>query len=144
MCHFMRLENGTGRFLNAEFSSIAFLSGKIGLADLYVQLTEDNKTHYRLHADSSENSLIFDRLIRFSREGENPRREKLFMYHDTACDMGRNVYEYDLNVAFCDMQMKGKVPDGCSHTAKPLFCILTEKELTRESLDDLRRIEFNL
>jgi len=142
MCHFTRLENNAGRFLDAELYSMLFLSGKEGLTELSATLTTDDKAGYKLRFSGEGHEQNFDRLIAFSRDGDSRRAEKLYVYKDSARDRGKSIVEYDINIAFCDYTMKGYVPDGGKHATKPTLCILTEKELTLESLTDLSRIEF--
>jgi len=160
VCHFMRLENGTGCYLDAELFSMLFISGKEGLADITAALTTQDKTEYSLRFCGDGHEMNFDRLISFSRDGENQRggdnlcdgdnmhggenqrQEKLYVFKDSARDRGKSELGYDINIAYCDYNMKSSLPDGSHCTTKPIFCILTEKELTLETLADFSRIEF--
>ena len=143
MCHFMRLENGAGRFMDAELYSMLFLSGKEGLPDIVAGLSGEDGIRYDLRFCGGGHELRYDRLIAFSRDGLNKRREKLYVFKDSKRDHGKSTLGYDINIAYCDFNMKGSVPSGGHLTTKPVFCILTEKELTLEALTDLSRIEFN-
>ena len=142
MCHYLRLENGTGRFLNADMYSMLFLSGKEGLTDMSAHVAAPDKTSYELRFGKDDFEMRFDKLIALSRGGGEPRAEKLYVYKDYKRDRGKQLIGFDLNIAYCDFNMSGHVADGASHTTKPIFCIITEKELTAESLADFDRIEF--
>lgn len=143
MCHFTRLSNGTGRSFDAELYSMMYLSGKEGLTDLYASATTGQKTTYRLRMSGEEHNLLVDRFAAFSREGCSSRQEKLYVYMDSKRNRGKFSVEGDMNIVYCDLNMKGFVRDGGQYTTKPLFCIITEKDLDPESLGDLSRIEFH-
>ena len=128
--------------MDTELFSLIFLSDEKQLPELGADFYAENNTHYKLRDISGEQSLIYERLISFSREGENLRPEKLYIYKDAKRDRGRSFYEFDITTAFCEISTKGHIPDNSIYTTKPIFCILTEKELTPESLKDLDNIEF--
>jgi hypothetical protein len=138
----MRLENGAGRYLDAEMFSMLHLSGKEGIKDLFAATANEEKTMYRLRMGGEEYGTDFDRLAVFSREGDSRRSEKMYVFKDSKRDRGSHSVEWDINGAFCEFTMKNSVPDGGTCTTKPLFCIFTERELSLEALDDLSRIEF--
>jgi len=142
VCHFLRLENGAGRYLDAELFSMLFLSGKDGISDMSAHISTEDKTDYLLRFNDEGNEMRFDRLISFSLDGGKARKEKLYVFKDAVRDRGKQVVEYDMNIVFCDFNMKSRIPDGGFHTTKPIFFILTDKELTLESLTDLERITF--
>jgi len=143
LCHFACLENGTGRYHDAEMFSMLHISGKEGLTDLYAATANREKTAYRLRMGSDEHGIQYDRLVRFSHEGETRRARKLYVFKDSERDQGMSHVECDMNVAYCDINMKGSVPDGGCYTTKPIFCIITGKELCLESLTDLEHISFS-
>jgi hypothetical protein len=142
LCHFMKLENKTGRYLDAEMNSLLFASGEEGMSDLCVNLAEENGSGNVLNASSTGEWVRYDCFASFSRKCENPRSEKLYVFRDSSSDRERPCFEYDADTACCDFSMKGSIPDSESHTTKPTFCILTEKDLSPESLEDLKRVEF--
>jgi RimJ/RimL family protein N-acetyltransferase len=142
LCHFMTLYSGVGRFMDAELYSMAFLSGKDGKSDMLASMaTEDNKD-YRLRFCGDDHEMNYDRLIAFSRDGETKRQERLYIYKDSIRDRGKLLVAYDINTVYCDFNMKGYIADGEQHTTRPVFCILTDKALTLETLTDLSRITF--
>ena len=143
LCHFTRLENGMGRYLDAEMYTMMFLSGKEDLQDLRAAVTAEDKSAYHLKMGRDDREMRFDRLLMLSREGKDPRSEKMYIFKDSVRDRGRQVIGYDQNIAFYDANMKGRVHDGAYYSTKPVFCILTEKELSLDSLTDLSRISFN-
>jgi hypothetical protein len=142
LCHFMKLVNSTGRYMDAEMHSLLFASGEEGLSDLYVKLAAENGNEYILNTSGTDEEMRYDCLATFSRRCGNPRSEKLHVFRDSASDHDRPNFEYDVNTACCYFYMKGSVPDGESHATKPTFCILTEKDLSLEALEDLKRVAF--
>jgi len=119
-----------------------FLSDEQQLPELRAGFSDENKVNYCLFDVSGDEEHYYERLIRFAREGEQPRSEKLFVYKDYERDRGKITYGYDMTVAYCEFFSNGRVPDSRHYTTKPVFCILTDKELTIESLRDLDSIEF--
>jgi RimJ/RimL family protein N-acetyltransferase len=142
MCHFTKLENGTGYHTDTELCSMLFLSGKDRHSTTVATTYTDDNTEYRLRFSGDGHEMPFGRLVRVERDGENKRAEKLYVYKDSVGDRGKNDIDYDLNIAFCAYSMKSGIPNGSHYTTKPMFLILTEKELTPEALSDLSRIEF--
>jgi len=142
MCHFLRLENNAGRYLDAELFTMLNLSGKDGISNMFASTSTRDNTDYFLRFCEEGHEMYFDRLVTFSYDGEKARSEKLYVFKDSDRDRGKHTVENDMNIVFCDYNMKGRVPDGGCHATKPIFCILTDKELTLESLTDLERITF--
>jgi len=141
LCHFTRLENGSGRFFEVEPYSMIMLAGKDTLSELCADMTEGSIGCMVRPGDVDE-EYAYDRLVTITREGENPRPEKLYIYKDSVRDNGKHCIGMDDSIVYCDFNMKKSVPDGESYTTMPIFCILSEKDLTPESLDDLKRISF--
>ena len=141
LCHFTRLENGSGRYLEAELYSMAMLAGKDELSELCAEMMEGS-VRCKVRPGDIDEEFAFDRLVTVSREGEHPRSEKLYFFKDSVRDNGSHRIGMDDSIVYCDFNMKKCVPDGGCYTTMPLFCILSEKDLTLESLDDLRRVSF--
>ena len=142
ICHFMRLDNNMGRYIDADLFSMLFLSGKEDLQDIEVTLADVDKTDYIIRLGKDDNEIKYDKLAVLSRGGNSLRPEKLYVFKDSAWDRGEHIFGYDLNTAFFDFNMKGRLPDGGRHTTKPIILIATEKDLTQESLTDFSRIDF--
>ena len=141
MCHLLRVENGTGRFLDADLHYFLNLSGEETLTEITAEFKEGS-LECKVHPGKAEEEQRYDRLVKVSRCKENQRPEKLFIFKDSANDKEEQVFEYDINIALCYASMKGNAPNGESFTTTPVFCILTEKDLTLEDLEDLKRISF--
>jgi len=141
LCHYTRLENGSGRFFEVEPYSMIMLAGKDTLSDLCAEMTEGS-VGCKVRPGDVDEEYAYDRLVKLTREGENPRPEKLYVYKDSVRDNGKHCIGMDDNIVYCDFNMKKHVPNGDSYTTLPIFCILSEKDLTLESLDDFRRISF--
>ena len=141
MCHFFRVKNDTGRFLDANMYYWLNLSGKEGLKEITAELKE-GALECKVHTNGGEESLMYDNLLKVSYNKENPRPEKLYIFKDAKRDKGDNEFEFDIDIATCFSSMKNSAPDGESFTTLPVFCILTEKDLKAEDLEDLKRISF--
>jgi len=141
MCHFAKVENNTGRYLEADLDYFLFLTGEEGLSEITAEFKEDN-LKCKVHPGKAEEELRYDRFLKVSRNKENPRPEKLFIFKESARDKDEQVFECDINIAFCYSYMKNNTPNGESFTTPPVFCILTEKDLKVEDLEDLKRISF--
>jgi hypothetical protein len=117
----------------------ATISGAEGLTDIYAQTKTWDKEEERDRMGDSWTEA--DRLVRISCEGERARDEKLYVYNDTTRDSGISVGSdvYHCNVYNHD---SARVISGESETLRPVFFILTEKELTLDSVTDLNRIKF--
>ena len=142
LCHFFKLENGTGNHVETELTSMLFTSGKEWHPNTIVEMTADDKAKYRLRLSGDGLEMGYDRLISFSREKER-RPEKLYVYKDSIRDRGKSEFGYDINIAYCELSIKGSMPNTRSYTTKPILCILTEKDLTLEALTDFSKIDFN-
>jgi len=141
VCHFVKVENNTGRYLDAEMFYFVNLAGKDTLPELTAEFNE-GELKCKVYPGDVEDEFMYDNLIKISRNRENPRPEKLYVYKDSKRDRGENELGYDIDIAYIYTNMKNNAPDGESFTTMPMFCIMTEKDLTAEDLGDLRRIEF--
>ena len=141
LCHFLRMENGTGRYMDAELFSMIMLAGKDSLTELCADMM-DGSIHCKVRPGSVDEEYAYDRLVTITREGESPRPEKLYIYKDSERDNGSHCIGMDDSIVYCDFNMKKSVPDGGSYTTMPIFCILSEKELAMDDLEGLRRTVF--
>ncbi|MCL2627269.1 MAG: GNAT family N-acetyltransferase [Oscillospiraceae bacterium] len=141
LCHFTSLTNNTGRYLDTELNTLMFLSGEENLKNLRAEMVIDN-TKYKVRLGGVEEMLWYDRLVKIQSDFDAPRPEKLYVYGNAYYDNGEQFFDYDFGIALCESKSRSGVPDGGSFTSVPIFCILSEKDLTLESLDDLRRVMF--
>ena len=141
LCHFTRVENNTGRYIDAELFSMLFLADRDTLHGLCAEMV-DGSLECKVHPGSVDDEFAYDRLMTITREDKNLRPEKLYIFKDSARDNGKHCIGMDNDVVYCDFNMEKSVPNGGSYTTMPIFCLLSEKGLTLESLDDLRRVEF--
>jgi len=141
LCHFTRFENGSGRFFEVEPYSMIMLAGKDTLSELCAEMVEGS-VRCKVRPGDVDEEYAYDRLVTITREGRDSRPEKLYVYKDSERDNGKHCIGMDDSIVYCDFNMKKSVPDGGSYTTMPIFCILSEKDLTLESLDDLRQISF--
>ena len=141
MCHFTRVNNGSGRFMDTELFSLLALSGSEGLSNITAELKEGDLS-CKVRLGGVEEMLRYDYLVKIAHVADDHRPEKLYVYKDAERDNGRQHFEYDINVAYCDFNAKFNIEDGGSYTTVPIFCILTEKDLTVDDFNDLKRITF--
>jgi len=141
LCHYTKIENNTGRYMDIEPSTMLLLSGKDTQSEVRAEMKEGSIV-CKVRPGSIDDEFRYDRLVIIAREGETPRPEKLFVFKDSERDNGQSLIGIDDLITYCSLSMKKSVPSGGSYTTMPVFCILSEKNLTLESLDDLRRIEF--
>ena len=141
MCHFAKVHNGTGRYIEAEPYAMIMLAGKEYLSELCAELTEGD-IKCKVRPGSIDDEKLYDRLVTISREGENPHPEKLYVYKDSKRDNGKSCIGLDDSIVYCDFNMKKHIPDGKCYTTMPIFCILSEKDLKQDDLEDFRQISF--
>jgi len=141
LCHFTRFKNNTGRYLDTELCSLLFNSGKDDIKNLRAEMEIDN-TKYKVQLDGAEEMLWYSRYVKIFRGGEKPCDEKFYVYRNVEYDNGQQYFEYDIWIAYCESKSKAGIADGETFTTVPMFCILTEKDLNFEALDELKRIMF--
>ncbi|MCL2819622.1 MAG: GNAT family N-acetyltransferase [Oscillospiraceae bacterium] len=141
MCHYARLNNNTGRYLDDELHCMLIFSGEESLSEICVEMT-DGDIKCKVHPGTGEEELLYDKLLKVSRNKDNPRSEKLYIYKDSGQYNGKHQFDFDNKIACSYFNTKYKLPNGGQFTSLPIFCILTDKDLSLESLDDLRRISF--
>ncbi|MDR2599048.1 MAG: GNAT family N-acetyltransferase [Oscillospiraceae bacterium] len=142
LCQFTKAHNNTGRFIDIKVNTELFLSGKENMTDIYVEFEADYKTKYKIQTGIGDDEYWYDYLAKVTHVGNNPRSESIYIYKNSVRDRGSHYLHHDLNTAGCYFEMRGRTPNTSTYTTKPIFCILTEKELTIDSLCDLNRIEF--
>jgi hypothetical protein len=141
MCHFVRVENNTGRYLDTELKTFLFLASEERLSEIVAEFKEGT-LECKIHPGKTEEELKYDRLVKVSACKENPRPEKLYIFKNSTCKKDEQIFECDINIAYCYASENGSTPNGESFTTTPVFCILTEKDLKLEDLEDLKRISF--
>ncbi|MCL2227372.1 MAG: GNAT family N-acetyltransferase [Oscillospiraceae bacterium] len=143
MCHFVALHNDSGRYLDTAMQGVFALVGEDGFSGFHASLACCGNMQYHLSLDGNEeHELEYDRLAVFSHRGDKPRKERMYVYKDSVSDKGKSEFWYDNGSASCDFSAKCAIPNGSSYTTRPIFCILTEKELDADELTDLERISF--
>jgi len=141
MCYFTKVMNGSGRFMETELFSLLAVSGKEILPEITAELKEGDIS-CKVCLGGTEEMLRYDYLVKIARGGGDSRPEKLYVYRDGERDNGKQHFEYDINIATCDFNSKFSFEDGGSYTTMPIFCILSEKDLSCDDLEDLKKITF--
>ena len=139
LCCFVRLINNTGGYKDIGYDINAYISGKENLTDIYA-LTTAEKENYRLRMGDAWGGS--DRFIRVSYEGKSTRDEKLYMFTDSGRNNGGAGVASDINQCSVWANAGTNLTNNADRTMRPVFFILTEKELTLDSVIDLDRVTF--
>jgi hypothetical protein len=146
LCCFVRFTNNTGGYKHMGYDMSACISCKENgsLSDIYA-LTREDKDEYR--ARMGDGWYGSDRFIKMLFEGESARPEKLYVFYDPSRNSGGGGLGLGSDIHQCSINTNGNTNyllNGMSHTFRPVFFMLTEKELTFDSVNDLERVFFNI
>ena len=142
LCHFTKIHNETGRYLNEKLLASLMLAGKETLSDIHADMMDEH-INCRVRPGIGDDAMRYDRLVSISNDGDSSRPEKLHIYKDTKRDNGVSYFAYDHDVADCSYEdMKIQIPNGKSYTTMPTFCIFTDNGLTLDDTTDFARITF--
>ncbi|MCL2813111.1 MAG: GNAT family N-acetyltransferase [Oscillospiraceae bacterium] len=139
LCYFVRFINNTGGYKHIGYDMTAYISGKENLTDIYARLTNDNREYDLRLGDAWSDG---DNLVRISYENKSRREEKLYVYTDNARNNGGVGVASDINQGGVWTNANTNIAEGGASTLRPVFFILTKKELTAECLCDLDRVTF--
>ncbi|MCL2774288.1 MAG: GNAT family N-acetyltransferase [Oscillospiraceae bacterium] len=141
LCYFVRLIDNTGGYKDIGYNMDAVLSGKENLTDIYARTQTWEKEEYlvKMGCDSWWDS---NKFLRISREGKSAWNEKLYVFTDHERNNGGLGVGGDINVCHIHAGAGTNLIDNASRTMRPVFFILTEKELTLDSVTDLDRVTF--
>jgi hypothetical protein len=131
--------------LEVELFPQVFITDKAANENTVVELTTEDGAEYRLRFNGEEDELSFDRLISIERDGNETRNEKLHIFTCSKSNGNNSSVEYVLDLGIVNHNVdenEDKIPDGEVFTTKPLFCLLTEKNITLEKMEDFERIQF--
>ena len=136
LCSFFKLYNGIGSYKTIDILHEALIHVSDDEQSGYADFTNTKGQAVVLKLGASDTHGIFDKVVRF----RSDRKNMLYIYHDaTAYEVeGDNKYE-----AGTDLHFEIKLPDGKTHTSKPIFFVLTDKDIPAGGLDDLDRVRFN-
>ncbi|MCL2426743.1 MAG: GNAT family N-acetyltransferase [Oscillospiraceae bacterium] len=142
LCHFVRIHNETGRYLDRKLFSTLMLRGKDDLSEIHADMM-DEQINLKVRPGIGDEEMKYDRFIAITHDKGEPRPESLYIYNDTSRDKGTSYFEYDLNAAYCTYEnIKAQIPNGKSHTTMPILCVFADKELTLDDMTDFSRIVF--
>ncbi|MCL2158370.1 MAG: GNAT family N-acetyltransferase [Oscillospiraceae bacterium] len=139
LCYFVRFKNLTGGYKHIGYDMNAFISGKENLGDIYARTTSEKEEYNLKMGDAWAES---DGLVRISHENASKRSEKLYVYTDTLRNNGGLGVASDINQCSVWANANTNLKSGESSALRPVFFVLSEKELTRQSLVDLERVKF--
>ncbi|MCL2249660.1 MAG: GNAT family N-acetyltransferase [Oscillospiraceae bacterium] len=145
LSHFVRVNNNTGRHLEITLYPQVFITDKVANESTVAEMLTQDGAKYRMHFNGEEDELSYDRLIRIERSDSRARSEKLYIFADSKRDRSESGVEYDLDIGVVNHfvnEKVSKIPDGETFTTKPLFCLLTEKDITLGAMEDFGRIQF--
>lgn len=143
LCYFVRFINNTGGYKHIGYDTNTYISGKDNLSDIYGFVKTDEKEEYR--AKMGDTWLGADRLVKISFEGKITRDEKLYVYTDHSRNNGGIGINSDINQ--CNIYFNGNTNslfNNTTRTFRPVFYILTEKEITLDSVVDLEKVIFDI
>jgi len=139
LCYFVKFINNTGGYKHIGYDMNAYISGKENLTDIYAHITNDNQDYDLRMGDAWGDS---DNFIKVSYENKSKRDEKLYVYTDNGRNNGGIGVASDINQGGVWTNGNTNIINGGSSVMRPVFFILTEKELTVHSIGDLDRIVF--
>ena len=139
LCYFVKFINNTGGYKHIGYDMNAYISGKENLTDIYARITNDNQEYNLRMGDAWSDG---DNFIRVSYENKSIRNEKLYIYTDNGRNNGGIGVASDINQCSVWTNANTNIIDGGSSTLRPVFFILTEKELTGDFVGDLDRVVF--
>lgn len=143
VCSYCRVINNTGVFKDFRIDTQAFFSGKEGLGEYRLHFRDAQSNAYLLKAGSNDEWYGYEKLVKVSREGSEPHGERLYFYKNAARDCASSSVAMDINSLQAGLDSCVKVKDGETAATLPLFVVLSEKELTAESLSELDYIQFD-
>jgi hypothetical protein len=131
--------------LEVDLIPQVFVTDKAANENTVAEIGAEDGANYRLRFNGEEDELYYERLARIERVGSEARGEKLHIFVDSKRDGTKSCVEYDLDLGLVTHNVDGeasKIPDGETLTTKPLFCLLTEDNITLEAMEDFGRIQF--
>jgi len=142
LCHFVKLHNEIGRFLDRKLFSTLMLRGKEDLSKIYADMMDDH-INLKVRPGIGDEEMKYNRLIAISHDRGEPRPESLYIYKDAEREKGSSYFAYDHDTAYCSYEnMKARIPNGESFTSMPILCVFSDKALTLEDMTDFNRISF--
>jgi len=144
LCHFVRFINNSGGRRHIGYNLDVTVSGT-NLSDIYAQITSADKQDYRARMGDAWIGAEDRGLVRMSFEGESARTEKLYAFTDAArnsgsINAGSDIYKCSITTG----ANTNNLLTGEARTFRPLFLMLTEKEITLDSVSDLDRVMFDI
>jgi len=118
----------------------AHIAGKENLTDVYAHTRTEEKDEYRIRMGDSWSET--DKFAGISYEGKSARDEKLYVYYDAGRSGGGISVSSDVNQCGIYTGAYTNMINGASRALRPVFFILTEKELPFDSVSDLDRVIF--
>ena len=143
LCHFVRFINNTGGYKSMGYDVNMYTSNGENLGDIFGFATNSERESYRVKM--GDIWLGGDKLVKMSFEGKIARNEKLFVYMDAGRNNGSISINSDINQ--CNVFFSGSAHNMLNNTAwvsRPAFIMLTENEITLDSVTDLERVLFGI
>lgn len=138
MCTFAKFINNSGLSERNELFQTAFIKTGENLKDSYCEMTADDKTHFVLRAGTGDIWRNFTNTAKiFSK-----RAEKMYIFKDAAREDGKNEAGADIKRVNYWSFSKPYIKNGEAYATRPLFFIITEKNLPFEALRDLEKVTF--
>ena len=135
VCQFYQVNNETGHFHQDKYMTAITINGGLGIENLIGKFTDKGGMIYEYRFGNEENTRWADRLMEFV----SKRQEKLYVYKN---DQELEV-EFDNKVVRVHSYEDCRAENTRSSLSKPMFLIPCERELTKEMLEDLGRVQFS-
>ena len=135
VCQFYKVNNETGHFHQDKTMTALSITGGLGIENLSGKFTDKAGMYYEYRFGNEENTRWADCLVEFVSQ----RQEKLYLYKN----------DHELELEFDNKVVRVHSYEDCRaenlgcYLSKPMFLIPCERELTKEMLEDLRRIRFS-
>ena len=135
VCQFYRVNNETGHFHQDKYMTALSIDGGSELENLTGKFTDKGGMYYEYRFGNEENTRWADRLVEFV----SKRQEKLYFFkNDDQLEV-----EFDNKVVRVHSYEDCRAENTGNYLSKPMFIIPCDRKLTKEMLEDLRRVRFS-
>ena len=138
VCSFFRFINQTGVFKESTETISAFLQVAEDLKDARVECLNNELRYHRQRVGTAFQRANFTNVAKLT----STRAENLYVFHGNKMTPGSSYIVSDNKTLTSYVQHEMGVADGDSYTSRPMFFIVTRRDLPEGALDDLERVVF--
>ena len=136
ICHFVKIHNNTGLFLDKWVSMQIFPELSDKLSDAFVDLTDTEGRKHRLRLGDDYQELEFKDMAKIY--NLNLRDESMYILGNSK----ENNFDGSQQLYSCYTSDHARIANGESFTSRPLFVLLAEQRLQAEWFADVKNIRF--